>query len=226
MSTIFQLSRRRASLQDSAEYSHITASEPFVRFSEQAAPCVIFLDEIDSIAPVRGMGYDSHVTERVVSQLLTELDGIEELKDVVVIAATNRPDMVDPALLRPGRFDRLIYVKPPDKEARKKIFEVHLRGKPLAKDVSLDELAERTEGYVGADIAAIVREAVMAAIREFLASFPPGTDTEHMREASKNIVLRKKHFEEAFKKVKPSASPKTLEEFEEKSESMLKRAYI
>ncbi len=196
------------------------------RKARQAAPCVIFLDEIDSIAPVRGMGYDSHVTERVVSQLLTELDGIEELKDVVVIAATNRPDMVDPALLRPGRFDRLIYVKPPDKEARKKIFEVHLRGKPLAKDVSLDELAERTEGYVGADIAAIVREAVMAAIREFLASFPPGTDTEHMREASKNIVLRKKHFEEAFKKVKPSASPKTLEEFEEKSESMLKRAYI
>ncbi len=196
------------------------------RKARQAAPCVVFLDEIDSIAPARGAGYDTHVTERVVSQLLTELDGIEELKDVVVIAATNRPDIVDPALLRPGRFDRLIYVKPPDKEARKKIFEVHLRGKPLAKDVSIDELATKTEGYVGADIAALVREAVMAAIREFFASFPPGTDREHMKEAAKNIMIGKKHFDEAFKKVKPSASPKTLAEFEEKSQNMLKHAYI
>ena len=105
------------------------------RKARQVAPCIIFFDEIDALAPRRGMGADSHVTERVVSQLLTELDGLEELKDVVVIAATNRPDIIDPALLRPGRIERHIYIPPPDKEGRKEIFKIHLRGKPLGYDV-------------------------------------------------------------------------------------------
>ncbi len=104
------------------------------RKARQVAPCIIFFDEIDALAPRRGMGADSHVTERVVSQLLTELDGLEELKDVVVIAATNRPDIIDPALLRPGRIERHIYIPPPDKEGRKEIFKIHLRGKPLGYD--------------------------------------------------------------------------------------------
>ncbi|HHO57232.1 MAG TPA: AAA family ATPase, partial [Thermoplasmatales archaeon] len=125
------------------------------RKARQAAPCIIFFDEIDAIAPSRGGMGDSHVTERVISQLLTELDGLEELRDVTVIAATNRPDIIDPALLRPGRFDRLIYIPPPDKKAREEIFKIHTRKKPLAKDVSIKELAEKTEGYTGADIAAV-----------------------------------------------------------------------
>lgn len=192
------------------------------RKAKQAAPCMIFLDEIDSIAPVRGMGYDSHVTKRVVSQLLTEMDGLEELKDVVVLAATNRPDLVDPALLRPGRLDRLIYIQVPDEEARQEIFKVHLRGKPLGEDVTVEELAKMTDTYVGADIAAIVREAVMAALREFLAS---GITEEHLSEAIKNILVTKRHFEAAIKVVKPTLTPEAQEEFEEKAEDLVKHAY-
>ena len=160
------------------------------RKARQAAPCVIFFDEIDAIAPARGSIGDSHVTERVISQILTELDGLEELRDVTVIAATNRPDIIDPALLRPGRFDRLIYIPPPDKEARKEIFKIHTKKKPLANDVSLDELAEKTDGYTGADIAALCNEAVMAAIREYISK-------------KKDMKINKKHFEEALKIVKP-----------------------
>jgi transitional endoplasmic reticulum ATPase len=192
------------------------------RKAKQAAPCIIFLDEIDSIAPVRGAGFDSHVTERVVSQMLTAMDGLEELKDVIIIAATNRPDMVDPALLRPGRLDRLIYIQPPDKEERKKIFEVHLGGKPIGEDVDMGELAERTDGYVGADIAAIVKEAVMSALREFITS---GISEEHVEEAIKNIVVKKKHFETAIKGVRPTVTPKAQEEFEGKAEDFVKYAY-
>ncbi|MEM2454845.1 MAG: CDC48 family AAA ATPase, partial [Candidatus Bathyarchaeia archaeon] len=137
------------------------------RRAKQAAPSIIFFDEIDAIAPVRGGGYgDSHVTERVISQLLTEMDGIEELRGVIVLAATNRPDIVDPALLRPGRFDKLLYVPLPDLEARKEILGIHLRRKPLAEDVDIEELAKKTEGYTGADLAAICNTAVMLAIRE------------------------------------------------------------
>jgi len=198
------------------------ATREIFRKAKQAAPCIIFLDEIDSIAPVRGMGYDSHVTERVVSQILTEMDGLEELKDVIVIAATNRPDMVDPALLRPGRLDRLIYLQIPDKEARQKIFEVHLRGKPLGDDVAIEDLANMTEKYVGADIAAIIKEAVMAALREFLAS---GITEEYMGDAVKNIVVKKQHFEAAIKGVKPATTPKAQQEFEEKAEDWVKHAY-
>jgi transitional endoplasmic reticulum ATPase len=136
--------------------------------AKQASPCVVFFDEIDALAPRRGAGSDSHVTERVVSQLLAEMDGIEELKGVVVLAATNRLDIVDPALLRPGRFEVLMELPVPDREARLAIFRVHTRGKPLAPDVDLAELAERTEGLVGADIEGLCRQAAMLAIREYL----------------------------------------------------------
>ncbi|RLF51190.1 MAG: AAA family ATPase [Thermoplasmata archaeon] len=170
------------------------------RKARQAAPCVIFFDEIDAIAPARGSLGDTHVTERVISQLLTELDGLEELRDVTVIAATNRPDIIDPALLRPGRFDRLIYIPPPDKEARKEIFKIHTRKKPLAKNVDLDELAEKTEGYTGADIAAVCNEAVMAAIREYISK---GGKMD--KEEIKKLKIEKRHFEEALKNVKPIA---------------------
>ncbi len=181
------------------------------RKARQVAPCVLFFDEIDSLAPRRGSGGDSHVTERVVSQLLTELDGMEELKDVVVIAATNRPDMIDPALLRPGRIERHIYIPPPDKEARKEIFKIHLRGKPLAEDVNIDELAERTEGYTGADIEAVCREAGMLAIRE---AIKPGMSKEEAKEVAEKLKITKEHFEKALEKVKPSMTKEDIEAYE------------
>ncbi len=133
--------------------------------ARMVAPCIIFFDEIDAIAPMRGLDVN-RVTDRIVNQLLTEMDGLEELADVVVIAATNRPDILDPALLRPGRFDRKIYVPPPDEEARYEIFKVHTRGMPLAEDVDLKELAERTKFYTGADIEAVCKEAAILAMRE------------------------------------------------------------
>ncbi len=132
--------------------------------ARQAAPCVIFIDEIDAIAPMRG-SVESHVTDRIVNQLLVEMDGIQELKDVVVIAATNRPDILDPALLRPGRFERLIYVPPPDEKARLEILKVHTRNVPLDESVNLGDIAKRTEYYSGADLEALVREAALNALR-------------------------------------------------------------
>ncbi len=139
--------------------------------ARQAAPCILFFDEIDAIAPVRGSGgSDSHVTERVISQLLTELDGIEGLKNVVVIAATNRIDIIDAAVLRPGRFDFLIELPVPDPESRTKIFNVHLHDKPLDKDVKISNLVNDTEGFVGADIESICRYASMLAIRDVVES--------------------------------------------------------
>jgi len=159
------------------------------RKARQAAPCIIFIDELDSIAPMRGLGIgDSHVTERVVSQLLTELDGIQRLENVVVIAATNRPDIIDPALLRPGRFDKLVYVPPPDKKARLEILKIHTKDMPLSGDVDLEELAAKTEGYSGADLEAVVREAALYALREDI-------------NAAK---VCKRHFEMALRKIKPS----------------------
>jgi transitional endoplasmic reticulum ATPase len=140
------------------------------RKARQTAPCIIFFDEIDAIAPRRGSGGDSHVSERVVSQLLTELDGIEEVKGVVVLAATNRLDIIDPALLRPGRFDSLIALSPPDRAARREILQVHACRLPIAKEVDLDLLAEEMEGFVGADIAASCKKAATLAIRDFLAA--------------------------------------------------------
>ena len=138
------------------------------RKAKQAAPAIVFLDEFDSIASLRGSGSDSKVTERVISQLLTELDGLERLHNIVVIAATNRPDMIDPALLRPGRFDRLVLIGYPDLEARKSIFFIHTKEKPMADDVELEDLARRTDNYSGADIAAVCQEAVMNSIRRFI----------------------------------------------------------
>ena len=166
------------------------------RKAKQAAPSIIFFDEIDAITPQRGGGFgDSHVTERVISQILTELDGLEELRNVVVLAATNRPDIIDPALLRPGRFDRLIGISSPNKEARKEIFKIHLDGKPLKSDVKLETLAEKTENYVGADIEAICREASMLAIREYV------NETKEKKKKP-DFEIAMKHFEDAFNKVK------------------------
>ncbi len=173
--------------------------------AKQVAPCIIFFDEIDAIAGMRGLE-ENRAVERVVNQLLTELDGLEELEGVVVIGATNRPDIIDPALLRPGRFDRLVYVRPPDKKSRLAIFKIHTRNMPLAEDVDLEELADMTEGYVGADIEAVCREAVMLALREDI-----NAEKVHMR-----------HFLEALRKIKPSVTESMLsfyERFEEKAKS-------
>jgi transitional endoplasmic reticulum ATPase len=126
---------------------------------------VVFFDEIDSIAPARGMTMDTGAMDRIVAQLLAEMDSISRLDDIVIIGATNRPDMMDPALLRPGRFDRIVYIPPPDKEARFEILRVHTRNMPLAKDVDLEELANMLEGYSGADIEMLVREAGLIALR-------------------------------------------------------------
>ena len=158
------------------------------RKAKQASPTVIFFDEIDAIASTRsGNDTDSGVTKRVVNQLLTEMDGLEELEDVAIIAATNRPDILDAGLMRPGRFDRHIQVKEPDEEARISIFEVHTKGMPLASDVDIKKLAKNTEGYVGADIESVCREAAMLALRDNL-------------EAEE---IPYKYFKEAIDKVKP-----------------------
>jgi transitional endoplasmic reticulum ATPase len=162
------------------------------RKARMAAPSVIFFDEIDSLAPRRGVGFsDSGVSERVISQLLTEMDGIVTLEDIVVIAATNRPDMVDPAVLRPGRFDRLIYVPEPDEKSRLQIFQIYTKGMPLAKDVNLGQLAVLTKNYSGADIEALCRESAMHTLRKDL----------------KATEVLMKDFEEALKKTGPSVTP-------------------
>jgi len=140
------------------------------RKAKQAATCILFFDEIDSIVPLRGSGMsDSPVTDRVLSQFLTELDGIEELKGVLVLAATNRPDRMDPAVLRPGRFDQIVEIPPPDAQGRKEIFEVHLQNKPLAPKVKIDGLVSRTEGFSGAQIASVCSLAALSAVRRVVA---------------------------------------------------------
>src|SRR3954454_17396272 len=169
------------------------------RRARQAAPCVVFFDEIDSIAPTRGMGGDSMVTERVVSQLLTELDGIQALSGVVVLAATNRADMIDPALLRPGRFDKIVFVPMPDKMARQKILEIHSKDKPIGPDVDLLKAAELTDGFSGADTSSVANTAVSLVLHEYLAKHPtPEEAAKHASEA--HIMMR--HFEDAVKKIK------------------------
>jgi transitional endoplasmic reticulum ATPase len=169
------------------------------RKAKTAAPCVIFFDEIDSIVPVRGQSCDSHVTERVISQLLAELDGIEELHNVVVIAATNRPDIIDPAILRPGRFDRLLYIPMPSKETRLKILQIHTKNMPLADDVDLNRIAEQTENYNGADLHAIVQKASYLAMREYLNKTHGKVEESKL----KDVKVEMKHFEEALKQVRP-----------------------
>ena len=179
------------------------------RKARQAAPSVIFLDEIDSIAPSRSSGSsDSHVTERVISQILTELDGLESLNSVIVIAATNRPDIIDPALLRPGRFDRLIEIGLPDEKGRLEILKIHAAKKPLADDINLEEIAKKTEKYSGADLSAIVNEAVMLAIRECVLQ---GKSLEEAQIC--NYKVEKKHFDEAMKKVSPTAETDLYKKF-------------
>ena len=187
--------------------------------ARENAPTVIFFDEIDSIATQRGQRTgDSGVSERVVSQLLTELDGLEELEDVVVVATTNRPDLIDPALLRPGRLDRHVHVPVPDQNARRAIFEVHTRDKPLADAVDLDELAARTEGYVGADIEAVCREASMDASREFINSVDP----DDISESVGNVLISPDHFEHALAEVSPSVDESTREHYDQLEQELTK----
>ena len=171
------------------------------RKARQAAPCIIFFDEIDAIAPKRGGDFgDSHVTERLISQLLTELDGLEILTNVVVIGATNRPDIVDAALLRPGRFDRLLYVPPPDRESRIQILKIHLKKKPLDKSVDIERLADQTDGYTGADIASLSSAAVMLALREHVSKYKDPKEAEEHKE---ELKIHMPHFENAMKKIRP-----------------------
>ena len=181
------------------------------RKARQAAPTVIFIDEIDSIAPSRGTVEGERVTDRLINQLLTEMDGIEENSGVVVVAATNRPDILDPALLRPGRFDRLILVPAPDERARLEILRVHTRRVPLSEDVNLKEIAKMTEGYSGADLEALVREAALMTLRRAVA----GREMEELGdELLERLRVRKKDFEEAMKKIKPSITKYMLEYYE------------
>jgi len=162
------------------------------RKGRTAAPSIVFFDELDSVVPRRGMGFgDSGVSERVISQLLTELDGIESLVNVVVIGATNRPDIIDPAVLRPGRFDRLIYVPAPDLTTRLNIVKIHTRSMPLARDVDLEQVAKQAAGYSGADLEAVCREAGLISLRR---------DFE-----TKSVTLE--DFRDALERVKPSVTP-------------------
>ena len=172
------------------------------RRARQVAPSIIFIDEIDSIAPRRGMHSGSHVTEQVVSQMLTEMSGLEDLTGVVVLAATNRPDMMDPALLRPGRFDKMIYVPAPDEKTREEILKVHTKDMPTRVDMK--KLSEKTDRYSGADLEALAREAAMIALRE---------DIE-----SKDV--KKEHFENALKKVKPSITADIFKKYKKLVEEM------
>jgi len=178
------------------------------RKARQAAPSLIFFDEVDSMVPARGSGLDSHATERVVSQFLTEMDGIIELKDVVVLAATNRPDLLDPSLLRPGRLDRLIVIPMPDGEARRRIFEIHLSEMPLAGGVCVSDLAGMTDGWTGADIETLCREAGMIALREKIV---PGMRPEEL--IPEEIQVEARHFREAFKRIRPHLTPEMVGDY-------------
>jgi len=173
------------------------------RKARMAAPSIIFFDEFDALVPRRGMGIaDSRVTERVISQILTEMDGLITLQNVLVIAATNRPDIIDPAVLRPGRFDRIIYVPSPDEEARLKILQIHTRGMPLAEDVDLADLARRTAGYSGADLEALCREAALNALRRDI--------------NSKEVTLE--DFTRAMREIVPSITPEMEKWYREVSQ--------
>ncbi|MFL6426282.1 MAG: AAA family ATPase, partial [Nitrososphaeraceae archaeon] len=182
------------------------------RKARQASPCVIFFDEVDSIAPHRGgrsMGEDgvggATGMERMLSQLLTEMDGIQEMQGIVVIAATNRADMIDPALIRPGRFDKIVYVPNPDKKTREKILSIYTKGKPIGRDIDLKKIAEKTEGFSGADVSAIVNTAISLVLHEYLQKYP--TPEESVKHASDAIVLMH-HFEDAVKKIKTQRDTK------------------
>jgi transitional endoplasmic reticulum ATPase len=183
--------------------------EEIFRKARQVAPSIIFLDELDALVPIRGgaMG-EPHATERIVNQLLNEMDGLEELHGVVVIGATNRPDIIDPALLRPGRFDELILAPVPDRESRRKIFEVHLKKAPLADDIDIDELIGQTDQYTGADIAAVVRKAGRLALREDMGA----------------EKICQKHFLAALQEIGPSVTPDTMKYYSLMGKELRKRA--
>ena len=176
--------------------------------ARQVSPCIIFFDEMDALAGRRGMEAGNKVSERVLNQLLAEMDGIEDLTNVIVVGATNRPDMLDPAVLRPGRFDRILLVNVPDKPGRLEILKIHTKKVPLNKDIKLEVFAEKTEGYVGADIENLVREAAMLALRENI-------------EAKE---VKKKHFEEALKKVRASVGKGDIERYKRVEEQYLRSA--
>ena len=167
------------------------------RKARQASPCILFFDEIDALVPTRGGGTtDSHVSERVISQFLTELDGMEELEGVLILGATNRPDMLDPALLRPGRFDLVLELPSPDEQARKEIFEIGLRGKPVADNISTDDLVSFTEGFTGADIQDVCRRAAFEMLREHIQAVAEKPEAEH------KMLIERKHMEKAVKECK------------------------
>ncbi len=176
--------------------------------ARQVAPCVVFFDEIDSLAGRRGMEQGTKVTERVLNQLLAEMDGLEDLNDVLVIGATNRPDMLDTALLRPGRFDKILLVNAPEEEGRLQILKIHTSKMPLAKDINLKEIAKDTTGYTGADLEAVVREAAYFALREDINS----------------KLVKKKNFTEALQKVKPSVNKSTIDLYKKIEDTYLKSA--
>ncbi len=186
--------------------------------ARQVAPCIIFFDEIDALAGRRGIEQGTKVTERVLNQLLAEMDGLEDLNDVLIIGATNRPDMLDPALLRPGRFDKILLVNAPEEEGRINVLRIHTKDMPLGegkkklndkeKEKFLEELAKKTAGYTGADLEALAREAALLALRESI----------------KAELVKNKHFEEALKKVKPSVNKSTIEVYKKVEENFIKSA--
>ena len=190
---------------------YVGESEKAVRdifkMARQTAPCILFFDEIDAILSSRGQRDDTGVSQRIVNQFLAELDGMQTLQNVLVIGATNRADILDPAVLRPGRFDGIVFVPPPDTDARLEILRVHTREMPLADDVSLEKLADETEGFSGADIEGLVREAAMAAVRDDWKAKP----------------VEMRHFEEALGEVRPSISPDDAKRFLTLAEQVKKR---
>jgi transitional endoplasmic reticulum ATPase len=174
--------------------------------ARQVAPAVVLIDEIDSLAPQRGAGFgEASVTERVVNSLLAEMDGLEELQGVVVVGVTNRPNLLDRALLRPGRFDELVYVPVPEQEGRRRILQIHTSGMPLGDDVDLDSLAERTSGYTGADLENLVRKAGLESLRA------GGTET---------AAVTMEFFEKGLKSSRPSVTPETEEEYRKIAEEL------
>jgi transitional endoplasmic reticulum ATPase len=186
--------------------------------ARQVAPCVIFFDEIDALAGKRGIEMGTKVTERVLNQILAEMDGIVDMKDILIIGATNRPDMLDPAILRPGRFDKILLVNAPGEEGRLKVLKIHTKNMPLGdgkkfydekeREKMLDEISKMTEGYTGADLEALSREAALIALRESISA----------------KIVKKSHFEDALKKVKPSVSKSVLEIYKKVEENFLKSA--
>ncbi len=174
------------------------------RKAKQAAPAIIFFDELDSIAPVRGQSSDSHVTERMISQFLTELDGLEELRNVLLLAATNRPDIIDPALLRAGRFGRQVFVGMSDVAARKVILHIHFKGKPLGSDVDIDAIAAQTDGFTGADLMALTEEATMLAIREAILNGTV-TDGKTENESIQQLKVELRHVNQALDRTRDTS---------------------